>query len=143
MPETASVTWKRFASSIGLTCCPRPTRFSPFIAEARGVPADELPRPQERRDEGPGLSMVVSLLAASLNQCCAAEGVSASLVGSTATCVIWSPGMLKVGRKPQRPALARGWRSQLCGSVLEMFCVAAVAFASSTPRPRFPSPSKI
>lgn len=89
------------------------------LAEARGVPADELPRPQERREEAPGLSMVVSMLAASLNQCCAAEGVSASLVGSTGDLRDLVSWHIEGRDEAQRPALARGWRSQLCGNVLE------------------------
>jgi ribonuclease D len=53
------------------------------IAQAQAVPADELPHHGERRDERPGLSMLVSLLSAALNQCCAQYRVASGLTGSS------------------------------------------------------------
>ena len=56
-----------------------------MIAAAQAVPADELPEPADRHEEGPGLTMVVSLLAAALAQCCAQHKVAAGLVGTART----------------------------------------------------------
>jgi ribonuclease D len=88
------------------------------IAAARAAPDDQLPEPAERHEEGPGLAMVVSLLSATLNQCCAQRQVAASLVGSSADLkdlVRWHSR----GRPADRPpALARGWRGEVCGQAL-------------------------
>jgi ribonuclease D len=88
------------------------------LAEARGTPAERLPEPFERRDEGPGLSMVVSLLAASLAQCCAQQQVTPGLVGTSGDLkdlVRWHAEGRPEGR---RPALVRGWRAEVCGRTL-------------------------
>ena len=51
------------------------------IAAAQGVEPDDLPDPPDRHEEGPGLTMVVSLLAAALAQCCAQHRIASGLVG--------------------------------------------------------------
>ena len=48
-----------------------------MIAAAQAVPAEQLPEPAERHEDGPGLTMVVSLLAAALAHCCAQHKVAA------------------------------------------------------------------
>jgi ribonuclease D len=88
------------------------------VAEAQKVPDRDLPDHGERRDEGPGIAMVVSLLSASLHQCCTRERVAASLVGSTSDLkdlIAWH-----VAGRPEarRPSLARGWRGEVCGALL-------------------------
>lgn len=89
------------------------------IAAVRQVPDEQLPEHAERRDEGAGLSMVVSLLAATLNQCCAEQQVSASLVGSSGD-LKDLVGWHVAGRPADRPpALACGWRAEVCGRVLD------------------------
>jgi ribonuclease D len=88
------------------------------IAAAQRVPAEELPEPAERREEGSGLSMVVSLLAASLTQCCAQHQVAPGLVGTTGDLkdlIRWHTEGQPEGR---RPALIRGWREEVCGRTL-------------------------
>ena len=89
-----------------------------LIAEAQAVPPDDLPRPAERHDDGPGLSMVISLLAATLTHCCASAGIAPGLVGTQSDLkdlVRWD-----VDGRPEarRPALATGWRVEVCGLVL-------------------------
>jgi ribonuclease D len=88
------------------------------IAEAKEVPDAQLPEHGERFEEGPGLGMVVSLLAATLNQSCAQAKVATGLVGSNSdlkALVRWH----LAGRPPeQAPDLARGWRGEVCGAVL-------------------------
>ncbi len=89
-----------------------------LIAEAQLVPVDALPAPAERHDEGPGLSMVVSLLAAGLNHCCARHQVAPGLVGTTSDLkelIRWHAEGLSDSR---RPALATGWREEVCGKTL-------------------------
>jgi ribonuclease D len=89
-----------------------------LIAEVQRVPDAELPEHGERREEGPGLQMVVSLLSASLHQCCTQRRVSAALVGTMGDLkdlIAWHGA----GRpENRRPALARGWRAEVCGSLL-------------------------
>jgi ribonuclease D len=89
-----------------------------LIASAQTVSADLLPEHAERHEEGPGLSMVVSLLAASLTRCGAQNKVAVGLMGSSADLkdlIRWNTD----GRADEgRPALARGWRLDVCGSTL-------------------------
>ena len=89
-----------------------------LIAAAQEVPAEDLPRAAERHEEGPGQSMVVSLLAATLNHCCAGAGVAPALVG-TATdlkeLIRWhADGMPEASR----PSLVQSWRGEVCGRTL-------------------------
>ena len=88
------------------------------ISEAHQVPAELLPEPAERHEDGPGLSMVISLLAATLNHCCARNQVAPGLVG-TATdlkdLVRWHAEGMPEAR---RPSLARPWREEVCGQTL-------------------------
>ena len=88
------------------------------IAEAQDVDPAELPDHVERRDDGPGGSMVVSLLNAALTQIAAGNKVAASLLGTTADLkevVRWH-----VARRPEsyRPALLEGWRGEVCGQTI-------------------------
>jgi ribonuclease D len=88
------------------------------VAEARAVPEEALPAHGPRHEDGPGASMVVSLLNATLGQCCAELGLAPSLVGTSGDLrelVRWH-----VAGRPeaQRPALVQGWRGEVCGPVL-------------------------
>lgn len=88
------------------------------IAEAQDVDPAELPDHVERRDDGPGGSMVVSLLNAALTQIAAGNKVAPSLLGTTADLkevVRWH-----VARRPEghRPALLDGWRGEVCGQTI-------------------------
>ena len=89
-----------------------------IIADAQAVPADQLPEQMERHDDGPGLSMVVSLLNATLNQCATQNKLAASLVGTNADLkdlIRWySSGCLE----SRSPALVSGWRGEVCGRTL-------------------------
>jgi ribonuclease D len=88
------------------------------IAQAREVPAEQLPEHAERHEEGPGLTMLVNVLSAALANCCAKTKVAASLVGSSGDLkdmVRWNA----LGRpEGSRPALASGWRDEVCGETL-------------------------
>ena len=89
-----------------------------LIVEAQAVPPEDLPRPAERHEEGPGQAMVVSLLAATLSHCCAALRIAPGLVG-TATdlkdLIRWHADGMPESR---RPALVQGWRDEVCGRTL-------------------------
>lgn len=89
-----------------------------LIAEAQAVPPEALPEHAERHEEGPGLAMVVSLLAATLTRCCAEHRVASSLVGTTSDLkelVRWYVD----GRPDHRlPTLVQGWREVVCGRTL-------------------------
>ena len=88
------------------------------IAEAQDADPSELPEHGERRDDGPGGSMVVSLLNAALTQIAAGKRVAASLLGTTADLkevVRWHVA----GRPADRlPALLEGWRGEVCGQTI-------------------------
>jgi ribonuclease D len=88
------------------------------VAQAREVPDRDLPDHAERREEGPGAAMVVSLLSASLHQCCTERHVASSLVGSVSDLkdlIAWQT----TGRsEDRRPWLAKGWRGEVCGRLL-------------------------
>jgi ribonuclease D len=88
------------------------------IAQAQAVPADQLPEHAERREEGPGLTMVVNLLSAALTNCCARQKVAVGLAGSVSDLkdlVRWHVQDRPAG---QRPHLAAGWRDGVCGAIL-------------------------
>jgi ribonuclease D len=88
------------------------------VAEAQRVPQEQLPEAAERYDEGPGLAMVVNLLSAALARCCCQHKVALGLVGSAQDLkdlIRWHGQ----GRpEPRRPALAQGWRDEVCGETL-------------------------
>jgi ribonuclease D len=82
------------------------------------VPEAELPEHGERRDDPPGVGMVVGLLAASLQHCCAEARVAASLVGSQSDLrdlIRWHQEGTPVDAAP---SLATGWRAAVCGTTL-------------------------
>ncbi|HEV3121479.1 MAG TPA: ribonuclease D, partial [Isosphaeraceae bacterium] len=89
-----------------------------LVASAREVPADKLPEHGERHEEGPGLTMLVNLLAAGLSHCCTQEEVAVGLVGTASDLkelVRWHAE----GKPDSRvPDLARGWRASVCGQTL-------------------------
>ncbi len=96
----------------------RSNEFLALIADAQNVPAENLPEHSERHDDGPGLSMVVSLMNATLSQSATQRKVATSLVGSSADLkelIRWH-----VSGRPQsrQPALMNGWRGEVCGQLL-------------------------
>lgn len=88
------------------------------IANAQLVAEEDLPEHSSRHDEGPGISMVVSLLAATLNHCCAREHVATSLVGTVADLKDLVRWHVQGEPEDRRPDLARGWRAEVCGRPL-------------------------
>jgi ribonuclease D len=89
-----------------------------LIAEARLVPEADLPGHGERHEEGPGLAMVVSLLSATLNQCCAECRVAPSLVGTSGDLKDLVRWHVEGRAEASRPILAQGWRAEVCGHTL-------------------------
>jgi ribonuclease D len=89
-----------------------------IIADAKAAPAEDLPEPFERHDEGPGLAMVINLLSATLTRCCAQARVASSLVGSQADLKDLVRWYVDGFGEEYRPDLARGWRGEVCGQAL-------------------------
>ncbi len=89
-----------------------------MIAAALGVAPDDLPEPADRHDEGPGLTMVVSLLAAALAQCCAQNKVASGLVGTASDLKSLFRWHSQGQPEDRRPDLAQGWRREVCGATL-------------------------
>ena len=88
------------------------------IELARSVPDNLLPELAPRYDDAPGASTIANLLAAALAQCCLENKVAGSLVANTSDLkhlIRWrQEGCLETNR----PALAEGWRGDLCGNLL-------------------------
>jgi ribonuclease D len=88
------------------------------VAEALAVPEDRLPEPGERVDDLPGMSMLTSLLNATMSHCAARHQISTGLVGSTndlKSLVRWH---LDGQPADQEPEILRGWRADVCGRAL-------------------------
>jgi ribonuclease D len=88
------------------------------VARAQAVPADQLPEHGERRDEGPGLTMLVNLLSAALANCCARQKVATGLVGSSSDLKDLARWYQAGRPEGACPSLASGWREGLCGETL-------------------------
>jgi ribonuclease D len=108
------------------------------LDEARAVPEEQLPELPVRVEEPPGLSTVANLLSAALAQCCAQNRVAGSLVANVAdlrSLICW---YLEGGDEARRPALLRGWRADLCGSLLLDVLQGRVALRVADPGSEFP-----
>ncbi len=88
------------------------------IAEAMQVPDDRLPELGERTDDLPGMSMLTSLLNATMAHCAARQQLSTGLVGSTNDLKILIRWHLDGRPEGREPALLRGWRADVCGKTL-------------------------
>jgi ribonuclease D len=96
----------------------RSSEILSVIAAAQAVGPDALPELPDRHEEGPGLTMVVSLLAAALAQCCAQHKVASGLVGAASdlkNLVRWHG---QGQPEDRRPELVQGWRWEVCGATL-------------------------
>lgn len=109
-----------------------------LIAEAQAVPDHDLPEPFERFDDGPGTSMVSSLLHATLAYCCAQHRLSPGLVGTTSDLkdlLRWHQD----GRPDdRRPELMIGWREEVCGNALIDVLAGRLAVRISDPESDVP-----
>ena len=103
------------------------------------VPRDQLPEPPDRHEEGPGLIMVVNLLAATMARCCAQHKVAFGLVGvaTTKELIRWHPTTAPSSVAPNWPgagatrsAARPSWKSS----------PVAAPSASWTRSPTFPWP---
>jgi ribonuclease D len=99
------------------------TRAMPHLLEAiekaLELPDDECPRLQ-RSDSPSQLQLVAQLLTSILNSVCRAASVSVGLVGTVQDVRDLVAYHLKVDRAGGRPPrLARGWRAEIVGQVLE------------------------
>ncbi len=88
------------------------------VAAARETPEDRLPEHLARPDDAPGASTVANLLSAALAQCCLENHVAGSLVASNADLRSLIRWRLEGRSADQLPALADGWRGELCGKLL-------------------------
>ncbi len=88
------------------------------LAESREVPAEALPEPAERHDDGPGLSMVVALLTATLSQAAAQGKVAVGLVGGSNDLKDLVRWYLDGQDAERTPDLLQGWRNEVCGKTL-------------------------
>lgn len=86
-----------------------------LIQDALRLPEDQLPDPSERPDTWPGESMIVSLLASTLHQCCSQNALSSSLVGSVADIKQLIRWHLDGQPSAIAPALLATWRGEVCG----------------------------
>lgn len=89
-----------------------------LIEAAQAVPPEALPEHAERHDEGPGLTMIVNVLAAALATCCAEKRVSMGLVGTTSDLKDLVRWQTRGRPESERPQLAQSWRDLVCGETL-------------------------
>jgi ribonuclease D len=89
-----------------------------LLGEARVIPEESLPARAERIDESRGSSMVVNLLMAVLHRCCNEQAVSVALAGSTSDLRALLHWYTLGSPEAETPALATGWRREVCGNVL-------------------------
>jgi ribonuclease D len=89
-----------------------------LIAQAQEVPTELLPEPAERHDDAPGVSMVANLLSASLTRCCAQQKVAVGLIGTISDIKDLIRWHVEGHPEARRPALASGWRGEVCGQTL-------------------------
>ena len=54
-----------------------------LVAKSFEVAPEHLPEPAERHEEGPGLAMVISLLAATLSRCAVEHKIASAMLGTT------------------------------------------------------------
>ena len=88
------------------------------IAEAQSVLPDDLPEPAERHDDLPGMTMVVSLLSATLSQTCVQGRVAVGLAGGSNDLKDLVRWYLDGQAEDRAPHLLRGWRRQVCGETI-------------------------
>ncbi len=110
------------------------------VAASREVPADELPDHAERHEEGPGLAMVVSLLAAALAHCCSQGRVAPTLVGSSYDLKGLIRWQAEGGRSRTAPRWPAAGAARSAARPCSTSSPAAAPSASSTRRPTCPSP---
>lgn len=108
------------------------------VAAARAVPEDRLPEPASRPDDAPGASTVANLLAAALAQCCLENQVAGSLVASNADLRSLIRWRLEGRPDGHLPALAEGWRAELCGKLLLDVLDGRTALRVVDPESEFP-----
>jgi len=85
---------------------------------ARATAEDLLPEPHHRPEDAPGASTIANMLAAALAQCCLENKVAGSLVSTTSDIKSLIRWQLDGRPESRRPALAEGWRGELCGNLL-------------------------
>lgn len=112
-------------------------RILPGLAKAiqtgMDVPQEQLPRNQ-RRESNPHLNMVAQFLSSALSSICRAAQVAPSIVG-TAQDVRDFIGQ-RLGEQPEDgpPVLARGWRAEVVGHLLDELLTGKMAIRIADPR---------
>ena len=89
-----------------------------LVAKSFEVAPEHLPEPAERHEEGPGLAMVISLLAATLSRCAVEHKIASAMLGTTndlKELVRWH-----IDGEPadKLPRLLNAWRGEICGRTL-------------------------
>ena len=88
------------------------------VRDALAVPPDQLPEAADRHEDGPGLTMIVNLLAAAMANSCAQSKVASALFGTTGDLKDLVRWHIQGRAQDHRPSLACGWRGEVCGEIL-------------------------
>jgi ribonuclease D len=108
--------------------------LSQAITRALETPDDQCPEPM-RRDDYQQLTLLGQFLAAALSSICRGANLSSSLVGSASDVrelIAFRLG-LDGAKKGEPPLLARGWRAEIVGSVIEDLLAGRMAIRIAEP----------
>ena len=110
--------------------------LSQAIASGLAVPDDECPRPM-RRETSSHLSLVAQFLSSALTSICRSARVATSIVGTAQDVrdlVAWRLAA-EGGREPgETPVLARGWRAEVVGQLLDDLLAGKTSIRIRDPR---------
>jgi ribonuclease D len=108
--------------------------LSQAITRALETPDDQCPETM-RRDDYQQLTLLGQFLAAALSSICRGANLSSSLVGSASDVrelIAFRLG-LDGAKKSEAPLLARGWRAEIVGSVIEDLLAGRMAIRIAEP----------
>jgi ribonuclease D len=108
------------------------------LEEARIVPEEHLPLPQQRPDDSPGASTVASLLSAALAQHSTQNKVASSLLANVSDLRHLIRWYLEGRPATDSPVLLEGWRGELCGALLLEVLEGRRTFRVVDPSSEFP-----
>ncbi len=106
--------------------------FVDAIERALTMPDHELPRPEPRTTR-PQFNLLSQFLSAALGSICRSAGVATSLVGTAQDVRDLIAYRLDMHKDGEPPALAKGWRADVVGHVIEDLLAGRLSIAITEP----------